>query len=155
MHAHSPPTPQSIVRVKAFFSDASGNTGPQVYADAIIDCKAPTMIGMKLSTAPSSPPTPSSISLMWTGEPKDGGAGVTGYMLAYKPAPPKSNPPLSCKPGQGVTVINPVPGGTGSDANPLVVTGLTTGTEYRFRLCAVDFAGNVASGITAKASTTV
>lgn len=152
---------QSVINVTAVFTSADGSsTGSPVTASAAVDCLNPIMAGMKLKTAPSAPPTATTVSLMWTGAAKDFGSDIAGYNLTYRAAPPGGAPPAFCvpaKPGKGsvVTVLGPFPpNGTGTDANPVVVSGLVAGTGYKFRLCAFDTAGNMAGGITASAKTT-
>lgn len=146
---------QTIMYAEAVFRSASGATGQPVATATVIDCWPPKMSGMRLKSAPSAPPTSSAINLMWTGSPQSYGAGLAGYKLSYKAATKGGSPPAGCvvgNPNTKVAVVD-VPAGVGTDASPMNVSGLAAATLYRFRLCAVDFAGNVAVGITAKVST--
>lgn len=146
---------QTTMYAEAVFLSASGATGQPVAASTDIDCWPPKMSGMRLKPAASAPPTASAINLMWTGSPQSWGAGLAGYKLSYRAASKGGNPPAGCvvgSPNAKVTVVD-VPAGVGTDASPMNVSGLAAATPYRFRLCAVDFAGNVAVGITAKVST--
>jgi hypothetical protein len=95
-----------------------------------------------------------SVSLYWTGRgARDSGSGVAGYKLAYRAATDGGSPPKGCGAGTGVTVVPAYWGATA--ANPMVVSGLPPGVKVRFRLCAYDYAGNYASGITRATTTAV
>jgi hypothetical protein len=65
-----------------------------------------------------------------------GGSGVVSYVASFREG---TTPPSSCASG------TPVPGSAGS-ATTLVHSGLTYGTTYTYKVCALDAAGNRSLG---------
>ena len=92
----------------------------------------PVLVGLDSTVAPGAPtglagtPGDGQIDLSWTAPGTTGGAPISGYRIETKT-------------GDGpwtVTTAN-----TGSTATSATVTGLTNGTEYRFRVAAINAAG--------------
>ncbi len=71
-------------------------------------------------------PGAAQVSLSWTAPSSNGGASITDYMIEYKPSA-----------GATWTAFNH----TASTATAAVVTGLTNGTSYDFRVSAVNSVG--------------
>lgn len=112
--------------VYATFKDAYGNTSTAVTDTIIYDATAPTNGTVTAS------PSAAQVALTWTGF-ADAGSGV----YSYKVVQGTTTAPTSCSTG---TVVY-----TGSATNT-TITGLTNGTTYGFRVCAVDNAGNTSTG---------
>lgn len=146
---------QSTIKAQVIFKSSSGATGAPVTTSAIIDCVSPSMAFTSIKVAGSTAAAGNaSVSLYWTGRgARDSGSGVAGYKLAYRAATDGGSPPKGCGAGTGVTVVPAYWGATA--ANPMVVSGLPPGVKVRFRLCAYDYAGNYASGITRATTTAV
>jgi subtilisin family serine protease len=113
--------------VSVWFRDAWGNASAAPATDTILlDATAPT------SGAVSAAGGDGQVALSWSGF-GDGHSGVAGYRVAYQ----AGAAPATCAAGtlawQGL-------GGS------FTVTGLSNGTTYGFRVCAVDGAGNVSTG---------
>ncbi|HUJ28107.1 MAG TPA: S8 family serine peptidase [Myxococcales bacterium] len=119
--------------VYAWFKDGAGNasTSP-VSASTFVDGTAPGG-GTLTATAGDK-----QVSLAWD-RFSDSGSGVASYRVVMQ----QGTPPASCAAGAAVY------SGT---AKAAAATGLANGTAYGFRACAVDAAGNVSAGVTAKAT---
>jgi hypothetical protein len=76
--------------------------------------------------------------LDWTGF-TDAGSGIESYKVVFA----KGSVPLSCSTGTMIYF--------GTDLS-YIHTGLTNGTKYGYRVCAIDKAGNVSTGATATAT---
>jgi subtilisin family serine protease len=74
--------------------------------------------------------------------------GVKNFIVVYKAG---SYPPVKCVSGKKGVMAATVP--AGADVSSVTVTGLKSRRTYRFRVCAVDYAGNVSNGATGFAST--
>jgi len=100
---------------------------------AAIDMRPPVM-GLVKGTAASG-----SIRLNWP-TAKDSQSGVSSYTVVYNQGSRPPNP--RCTSG---TAVSRVPTVSGSNMW-LTVPGLSAGSRYTFRVCALDAAGNVGSG---------
>jgi hypothetical protein len=116
--------------VSVWLRDAAGNqSGP--FSDTIVlDTARPTQGAVTAS------PGDGAVALAWSGF-ADAGSGVAAYRLAQAAS---ATPPSTCN----------APAWTGA-ASGLSISGLTNGTTYSWRLCAVDGAGNASSGVTLSA----
>jgi hypothetical protein len=83
-------------------------------------------------------PSDSTIALAWSST-GDGNSGVNRYVLRMDTS---TRGPSTCNAGSLAY--------TGTDTST-TLTGLTNGTEYKFRLCTYDNAGNASRGATASA----
>lgn len=119
--------------VYAQFRDAAGNTSARVSDTINVDTAAP--VQGRLSLAASS----RQIALSWSGF-SDRGSGIARYVLMSTTA---RSAPANCTSG------TPTYSGT---ATSFAHTRLTGGTVYRYRLCAVDNAGNFSAGVTGQAT---
>ena len=119
--------------VYVWFKDSVGNANSTPYSASItLDTKAPSN-GTLTATEGNT-----TVALNWSGF-SDDGSGIGSYRLSYNTA----GEPASCDSG---TLIY-------SGANTSYThTGLTNGTQYHYRLCATDNAGNTSTGKTAVAS---
>ncbi|HAM51055.1 MAG TPA: hypothetical protein DCP92_10340 [Nitrospiraceae bacterium] len=118
--------------VNAWFRDVWGNTTATPYsASIILDTTAPTN-GTVTAT-----PGNGQVALSWNGF-NDAGSGIGSYKVVYA----VGSAPYSCSTGTAIYT------GTGT-AYPH--TGLTNGTTYGYRVCAIDNAGNMSTGATASA----
>jgi len=118
--------------VNVWFRDVWGNESDIPYSDTILlDTVAPTNGTVT--------PTPGvgQVTLDWTGF-TDTGSGIEGYKVVFS----KGSAPASCS--EGKQIYN------GPDTT-YMHTGLTIGTTYYYRVCAIDEAGNTSTGKTAKA----
>ncbi|NBX81491.1 hypothetical protein EBQ90_00140, partial [bacterium] len=79
-------------------------------------------------------------NLSWS----SGGTGTVNYQIAYQTG---ATAPSTCSLG---TVI---PAATQGAANSRSVTGLSSSTQYSFRVCATNGAGTLTAGVTASATT--
>jgi hypothetical protein len=118
--------------VNVWFRDALGNTsGP--FSDSILfDNVKPT--NGTLSAVGSS----GQVALSWSGF-NDVNSGIIGYRVVFAAG---NSAPTSCL--AGTSVYN-------STGLSVTHPGLTNGTTYSYRACAVDSAGNVSTGSTAQA----
>jgi hypothetical protein len=116
--------------VYAWFRDSYSNTSSVASDSIIVDTTAPRN-GTVTGTGGNA-----SAALSWTGY-SDAGAGISSYKVVQATS---ATAPTSCTTG---TVIYT---GTGTSTT---ATGLTNGTTYAWRVCAVDGAGNTSSGATA------
>ena len=118
--------------VYVWFRDQWGNTNPTPYSDTIIlDTTAPTN-GTVTAT-----PGNTQVTVNWTGF-SDTQSGIDSYKVVYA----TSYAPYSCSSGTALY--------TGTDTS-YPHTGLTNGTTYGYRVCAIDKTGNMSSGATAAA----
>ena len=118
--------------VNVWFRDVWGNESDIPYSDTILlDTVAPTNGTVT--------PTPGvgQVTLDWTGF-TDTGSGIGNYKVVFS----RGSAPASCS--EGKQIYN------GPDTI-YMHTGLTAGTTYYYRVCAIDEAGNTSTGKTAKA----
>lgn len=111
----------------AWFRDAAGNVAGPVSDTVFVDAVAPS--GGTFTATPGD----GFLDLAWSGITETG-SGVVGYRLARATG---TTAPGSC--GTTAAALDPAAGTR--------VSGLVNGTTYTFRLCAVDAAGNVATGL--------
>lgn len=114
--------------VYAAFKDAHGNVSAAVSDTISYDGVVPKNGKMNTVTVGDQ-----EVTLTWSGF-SDVNSGIAEYKLVYQ----TSTAPVSCSKG---TV-----GWTGA-ATTATITGLTNGTLYGFRVCAIDAAGNVSTGV--------
>lgn len=114
--------------VYAWFKDGYGNVSSATSDTIVLDTKAPTN-GTVTATGADGAAT-----LSWTGY-SDTGSGVASYTVVQA----TTTAPSACTKG---TVVY---SGSGTSAT---ISGLTNGTTYGFRVCAVDGAGNTSTGST-------
>ncbi|MCE9571950.1 MAG: S8 family serine peptidase [Deltaproteobacteria bacterium] len=119
------PAGDGVRTVRAWFRDPWGNTSAPVTATIKVDTVLPTN-GAVVATYGDA-----QVSLTWSGF-ADPGTGVAGYRVVVAP----TTAPANCT---GTTVY------TGT-ALAFTHTGLTNGTAYAYRVCAIDGAGNVSAG---------
>ncbi len=125
-------TGDGMKTVNVWFKDVWGNVNSSPYSDTILlDTVAPT------NGAMTAVPGDAQVALEWTGF-ADTGSGIGNYKVVFS----KGSAPASCSLGKQ---IYEGPGTTYTH------TGLTNGTLYYYRVCAVDNAGNRSTGRTAKA----
>jgi len=118
--------------VNVSFKNVWGNVNDTPYSDTIIlDTLAP-MNGTVTAT-----PGDGQVTLDWMGF-TDAGSGIGNYKVVFS----KMSAPASCSEGKQIY--------KGSDMT-YMHTGLTSGTTYYYRVCAIDEAGNISTGKTAKA----
>lgn len=114
--------------VYGWFKDVYGNVSATTIDSIVVDSGAPSN-GTVTSTA-----SDATIVLSWSGYSDTN--GIAGYKIAYG----ASTPATSCTTG------------TEGYAGPTTtLTGLTNGTTYTVRVCAIDSAGNVSTGATTSA----
>ena len=111
------------------FRDAAGNLSEPISDTILYDATRP--IDGTLTAVGSS----GTVALSWSGF-SDPGTGIASYVLRRAVG---TTPPSSCTAGTEAWR------GTGSSTT---VTGLTDGTTYAWRLCALDGAGNLSAGAT-------
>jgi len=118
--------------VNVWFRDVWGNESDVPYSDTILlDTIAPTN-GTVTAT-----PGIGQVTLEWTGF-TDTDSGIGDYKVVFS----RGSAPASCS--EGKQIYN------GPDTTYLH-TGLTPGTTYYYRVCAIDEAGNTSTGKTVKA----
>jgi len=117
--------------VTVVLRDPQGHTTATTSAAIVLDTAPPT--GGTLTATPGN----SQIQLAWTGV-TDAGTGVAWYRALVTSG---TTAPTTC----GDAPLAP---GT---ATSVVVSGLSNGTTYSFRVCAIDGAGNVSTGLTGSA----
>jgi hypothetical protein len=117
--------------VRAWFKDVAGNRSvvPAIVTVGF-DATAPTN-GTVTAAAGNA-----RVTLSWTGF-SDGGSGLQGTILVSGPTAP-----ANCSTG---TVL------ARGTATTFAHTGLTNGTAVGYRVCGVDVAGNISSGVAATA----
>lgn len=114
------------------FRDAAGNTSAPISDTIIYDATAP-VDGSLTATAGAG-----EVAFSWSGF-VDPGTGVAEYVLRRATG---TTPPGSCTSGAEAYR---------GAATSTVVSDLTDGTTYAWRLCAIDGAGNVSTGVTTTA----
>ena len=129
--AHTLATTGNPRTVYATFRDAFGNTSARVSDTILVDTTAPTNPTVTVS------PVVGTNTVNWTAA-TDTLTGISGYKLVFRTG--GTNPANACTTG---TVLYQ---GT---ATSFTHTGLTRGTVYRYRVCAIDGATNTSSGGTA------
>jgi subtilisin family serine protease len=118
--------------VNVWFKDTWGNASTAPVSDAIVaDTSAPRGGSITATAAPRA------VNLSWGGF-TDVGVGVASYKLVTG-----ASPPGNCTQG---TVLYEGP------ATSFSHTGLTAGVSVGYRVCAVDGAGNLGSGLSARAT---
>jgi subtilisin family serine protease len=117
--------------VRAWFRDPWGNTSAPVTATIKVDTALPTN-GTVTATYGDG-----QVTLAWSGF-ADAGSGLAGYRVVVA----TGAAPATCA---GTAIA------TGTSL-AFVHTGLTNGTTYAYRVCAVDLAGNLSAGATAAAA---
>jgi len=118
--------------VNVWFRDVWGNESDTPFSDTILlDTIAPTN-GTVTAT-----PGDAQVTLDWMGF-TDTGSGIGGYKVVFS----KGGAPASCS--EGKQIYN------GPDTT-YTHTGLTSGTTYYYRVCAIDEAGNTSTGKATKA----
>jgi hypothetical protein len=118
--------------VYVWFRDQWGNTNPTPYSDTIIlDTTAPT------NGTVTALPGNTQVTVNWAGF-SDAESGIESYKVVYA----TSYAPYSCSSGTALY--------TGTDTSYPHI-GLTNGTTYGYRVCAIDKTGNMSSGATAAA----
>jgi Metallo-peptidase family M12/Fibronectin type III domain/Putative binding domain, N-terminal len=129
------PSGSGTKTVYVWFRDKWGNQNASPFSTSIIlDTTAPSN-GTVVPTAGNA-----QVTLNWSGF-ADAGSGIGGYKVVFFTG---STAPSSCATG------TLVPGYDGTSSS-YTHTGLTNGTTYSYRVCAVDKAGNSSSGATASA----
>ncbi|MEQ1568521.1 MAG: S8 family serine peptidase [Myxococcota bacterium] len=113
----------------ATFKDPYGNVSAAVSDTIVIDTAKPVN-----GTIGSTVAGNAQVALTWSGF-TDASSGIASYTVVYQ----ATTAPASCTVG---TV------GYQGSSTSATVTGLTNGTTYGFRLCGVDAAGNVSTGVT-------
>jgi subtilisin family serine protease len=119
--------------VFARFRTASGTTLPEpVTASITLDATAPTTGTFTATRGVAS------VSLAWSGF-NDADSGISKFRVVFA----TGTFPASC--AAGVSVHD-------AAGSSVTHTGLTNGTAYFYRICAVDAAGNFSNGVTATAT---
>lgn len=127
------PSGDGLKTVRLWLRDAAGNTmATPAVATVTLDARAPS--GGTLTASASIRTVTLSIAGV-----SETGSGIAAYRVVYATG---TSTPTSCAAG---TLLSESAGPTWSHE------GLTAGTTYRYRVCAVDRAGNVATGLTATA----
>ncbi len=127
------PTGDGTKTVYAWFKDNAGNVTSASVSDSItLDATAPTN-GILSATAANS-----QVSLIWSGF-SDATSGVGSYRVVFA----TGAAPSSCSAGTQIY---------SGAATSYTHTGLSNGTTYYYRVCAVDNAQNTSSGTTASAT---
>ncbi len=122
--------------VYAWFKDKWGNVNVTPYSDTIIlDTTAP------VNGTVTGTPGNTQVTLNWTGF-SDALSGIASYKVVYS----TGSAPTSCATGTPIY--------TGTDTS-YPHTGLTNGTTYYYRVCAIDKAGNMSSGAITSAKPTM
>ena len=118
--------------VGAWFRDVYNNESAAATATATIrlDTRKPTNGAITTSGDDGE------VTVSWSGFADDG-SGVYGYRIMQA----AGNAPANCTTGTPATADD--------TATSVTLTGLTNGTTYGFRVCAVDAVGNVGTGTTA------
>lgn len=123
-----------VKTVTVFLRDRRGNTtlaATSPKASITLDATAPRN-GTVTATAGNA-----QVALAWTGF-ADAGSGIAGYRVVSATG---ETAPASCS---GTVRYS-------GNATSTSITGLVNGTKYAFRVCALDAAGNLSTGVTASA----
>jgi hypothetical protein len=116
--------------VRVWFRDQWGNTSVWPASDSIfLDTVAPTNGAVQVTSGDAQ------LTLNWTGF-ADAQSGVVGYKVVYE----VGSVPPSCNAGMEVWDYN----GTSTTVTHL---GLDNGMTYGYRVCAIDAAGTMSSGV--------
>jgi hypothetical protein len=127
----------------AFFRDTAMRTTPEAATATIVYDTAPPQMAPR-AVGLSGSVVAQTISLTWNPSGVDDGpegSGVASYLLTYRKG---SFPPPKCSTFGNAAAAVPLPARLATSA---VVSGLQPYMGYRFRLCAVDAAGNTANGV--------
>jgi hypothetical protein len=111
------------------FKDAAGNISAATTDTVIVDATVPTN-GTVTGSASGGVGT-----LSWSGF-ADPGSGIASYKVVYSTG---ASAPSTCATG---TLLGTSTGTT------ITHSGMTVGTTYRYRVCAIDNAGNISTGAT-------
>lgn len=127
------PSGDGLKTVRVWLRDGRGNTtGTPLTATVTLDGRAPTAGTLTATRGIAQ------VSLAIAGATDTGGA-IASYRVVFSTG---SAAPSNCSTGTLLT----------ESAGPSWThSGLTNGTTYRYRVCAVDLAGNVSAGATASA----
>jgi subtilisin family serine protease len=132
--SHTLAAPTGTQTVWVWFRDVFGNTSAApVSDDVMVDATAPT--GGTLTVARASGEN----VLSFGGFSDAGGSGLVGHRVVFAIG---GTAPASCRTGTQLY--------EGLDT-AFTHTGLTNGTRYAYRVCALDGAGNLSSGVTGSA----
>jgi subtilisin family serine protease len=137
--------------VNVWLRDAAGN---QMAAPATASIQL-TLSGD--GSVPSDPPSlkinatsPTSAEVSWDpSAAADADSGVAGFKLVYRLT---TLPPVKCVTARRGVMAAALPGDA-PDVGRFLVEGLKARRRYRFRLCSVDYAGNVSPGVTGAVTT--
>lgn len=120
--------------VRAWFRDRWGNVATSPAVDTInVDTLAPADPVVTVARGDTR------LDLSWPeGTDASGGSGLTGYLVSIAQG---TAAPTNCAGGVSVAA-------TSDGIRRFARTGLTNGTPYAYRVCALDVAGNVSAGRT-------
>jgi hypothetical protein len=118
--------------INVWYRDTWGNTSAPVSATIKVDTVAPTGGAVTATYGDGQ------VKLAWSGF-ADATSGLAAYRVVGAAG---ATAPASCL---GATLY-------ADAAATFTQTGLTNGTAYSYRVCAVDLAGNVSAGVTASAT---
>lgn len=135
---------QGLHTVTAFFADSAQQGLPyNATASITLDSKAPIMSKVTMSFKAAYEASSNTVRLTW-GPAQDAGSKVAGYKLVYLSKWGKPQP--KCLTSNGEREVGQA--GQLLSGSPAVLRAQLF-ASYQFRLCAVDAAGNVATGLTA------
>ncbi|MBI4689198.1 MAG: hypothetical protein HY754_02855, partial [Nitrospirae bacterium] len=129
--SYTPSSGDGTKTVYVWYKDSAGNVSSTCSDSITLDATAPTN-GTLTATAGNA-----QVSLSWSGF-SDTTSGLSSYKVVYS----TSSTPSSCSSGTSIY------SGTNTSYEH---TGLSNGTTYYYRACAVDNAGNTSTGATASA----
>lgn len=127
------PAGNGVKTVQALFKDAAGNVSAAATDTLSLDATAPTDGTVTVARGNGQ------LTLTWTAS-SDANSGVASYGVAMA----TGAVPTSCA---GAVAVSGA-----AAARTLTRTGLINGTSYGFRVCALDVAGNVSTGVTVSAA---
>jgi hypothetical protein len=125
------PTGDGTKTVYAWFKNVSGTVNASPYSAGILLDTTPPTNGTVTAT-----PGNGQVALNWSGF-NDAGSGIGGYKIAYA----VGSTPSSCSTGTAIY----------TNGTTYLDTGLSNGKTYGYRVCAIDNAGNMSTGATARA----
>ncbi|MCM2314526.1 MAG: dockerin type I domain-containing protein [Thermoanaerobaculia bacterium] len=124
--------PGATMTAYAWFKDAAGNVSQRASGSIELDQAPPTAGTLSLT------PGAGKIDVSWSGQ-SDQKSGVASYKLVY---------------ASGTTAPADCSGEALATTSPFSHQGLTQSSNYSYRLCTTDVAGNSNAGATASAKTT-